>query len=132
MISGVCHNPKLDGHDQLEQEMTYCQRLQLNSLRFWMKMDEWETRGDAYFDILDNFMRTAWEYGVSSIPILWNGNFIKEWDDPSDKITILDTKIKNVGSVNNDFEHLILGCDSCDSSHHFFRYYLHLIERVIS
>ena len=76
-IRGVCHNPHPeDGPETLAKEMGYCQRLQLNSLRYWMLMDQWEERGDAYFDELDHFMRTAWEHGVSSIPILWNGNFM--------------------------------------------------------
>lgn len=84
-IRGVCHNPRLPvDQEQLETEMGYCQRLQLNSLRFWMLMDEWEKQGDSYFDVLDNFMETAWRYGVSSIPILWNGNFIREWNDPDE------------------------------------------------
>jgi hypothetical protein len=86
-IRGVCHNPRLGddfSQEELEKELGYCQRLQLNSLRFWMLMDEWEKDGDAYFDALDNFMRTAWKYGVSSMPILWNGNFIREFEDPSD------------------------------------------------
>ena len=83
-IRGVCHNPRLDGHKQLETEMGYCQRLQLNSLRFWMLMEEWEKQGESYFDSLEHFMRTAWHYGVSSMPIFWNGNFICEWKDPDD------------------------------------------------
>lgn len=84
-IRGVCHNPHPeDGPETLAKEMGYCQRLQLNSLRYWMLMDQWEERGDAYFDELDHFMRTAWEHGVSSIPILWNGNFIREFEDPSE------------------------------------------------
>ena len=84
-IRGVCHNPDPQGDQaQLEREMGYCQRLQVNALRFWMSMDAWEEQGDGYFDALDNFMRTAWRYGVSSMPILWNGNFIRAWDDPDE------------------------------------------------
>jgi hypothetical protein len=75
-IRGVCHNPHPQGgHESLEREMGYCQRLQLNAVRFWMSMDSWEQQGNRYFDDLDHFMRTAWRYGVSSMPILWNGNF---------------------------------------------------------
>jgi len=84
-IRGVCHNPHPQGDpERLEREMGYCQRLQLNSLRYWMSMESWEQQGDRYFDLLDHFMRTAWRYGVSSMPILWNGNFIREWTDPDD------------------------------------------------
>ncbi|HEX2908646.1 MAG TPA: hypothetical protein VHO69_17370, partial [Phototrophicaceae bacterium] len=69
-IRGVCHNPHpQDGPEQLEKEWGYCQRLQLNSVRFWMDMDTWEREGDSYFDMLDTFMRTAWRSGVSSMPI---------------------------------------------------------------
>ncbi|HEX2907271.1 MAG TPA: cellulase family glycosylhydrolase, partial [Phototrophicaceae bacterium] len=60
------------------------QRLQLNSVRFWMDMDTWEREGDSYFDMLDTFMRTAWRSGVSSMPIFWNGNFIRDWNDPDE------------------------------------------------
>jgi len=83
-IRGVCHNPRLDGTQDLEKELGYCQRLHINSFRYWMLMEEWEKDGDAYFDKLDTFMRTAWEYGVSSTPILWNGNFIREFEDPDE------------------------------------------------
>ena len=84
-IRGVCHNPRAERDpEQLETELGYCQRLQLNSIRFWLRMDVWEEQGDSYFDVLDHFMRTAWRYGISSIPILWNGNFIREWDDPDE------------------------------------------------
>ncbi len=82
-IRGVCHNPQGD-LERLETEMGYCQRLQLNAVRFWMRMDLWEEQGDGYFDMLDQFMRTAWRYGVSSMPIFWNGNFIREWKDPDE------------------------------------------------
>ena len=82
-IRGVCHNPRSE-HDQLETELGYCQRLQLNSIRFWMRMELWEQEGDQYFERLDHFMRTAWRFGISSMPIFWNGNFIREWDDPTD------------------------------------------------
>lgn len=84
-IRGVCHNPRPQGgHEQLEREMGYCQRLQLNSVRFWMSMETWEQQGDDYFDALDHFMCTGWHYGVSSMPIFWNGNFIREWSDPDE------------------------------------------------
>ncbi len=49
-----------------------------------MNMETWEQQGDGYFDLLDHFMNTAWRHGVSSVPILWNGNFIREWNDPDE------------------------------------------------
>ena len=60
-VRGVCHNPHPSQEPaRLETEMGYCQRLQLNSVRFWMSMETWEQPGDGYLDVLDHFMRTAW------------------------------------------------------------------------
>lgn len=84
-VRGVCHNPNSrNTQEQLEKEMSYCQRLQLNSTRFWMSMEEYEKNPKAYISMLDNFMRTCWKYGVNSMPIFWNGNFIRDFKEPDE------------------------------------------------
>ncbi len=84
-IRGVCHNPHPQADPEvLERELSYCQRLQINSIRFWMNMETWEQQGESYFDALEHFMSTAWRCGVSSMPIFWNGNFIHDWTDPDE------------------------------------------------
>ena len=85
-IRGVCYNPG-EARDQetLERHLSYAERLRLNSVRFWMSMDKYEEQGDAYFDVLENFMATCWRYGISSMPILWNGNFIHDFKEPDEE-----------------------------------------------
>ena len=81
-IRGVCYNPgEAKDQETLEKHLGYCQRLNLNSVRFWMSMEKYEEEGDAYFDGLENFMKTCWQYGVSSMPIFWNGNFIRNFQE---------------------------------------------------
>ena len=84
-IRGVCYNPGEAGDQEtLERHLSYCQRLNLNSVRFWMDMDKYEKEGDAYFDRLENFMATCWRFGASSMPIFWNGNFIRDFQEPDE------------------------------------------------
>ena len=65
-IRGVCHNPHTeDAHEQLVTEMGYCQRLQLNALRYWMRMDVWEQQGDRYFGPGDG--RDVGEIGLHAL-----------------------------------------------------------------
>ncbi len=85
MIRGVCYNPGEAGDaETLERHLSYCQRLQLNSVRFWMSMEKYEEEGDTYFDRLEGFMSACWKHGVSSMPIFWNGNFIRDFQEPDE------------------------------------------------
>ena len=85
-VRGVCHNPRRDGdQERLEKELSYCKRLQINSTRFWMDQKEWEKDPEGYKAMLKNFMETCWKYGVSSMPIFWNGNFIVNFQEPTEE-----------------------------------------------
>ncbi len=84
-VRGVCYNPgEAKDQETLEKHLSYCQRLHLNSVRFWMDMEKFEAEGDPYFDRLENFMSTCWRFGVSSMPIFWNGNFIHDFQEPDE------------------------------------------------
>ncbi len=84
-IRGVCYNPgEAKDRETLERHLSYCRRLQLNSVRFWLSMEKYEREGDAYFDKIESFMSVCWQYGVSSMPILWNGNFIRDFREPDE------------------------------------------------
>ena len=85
-IRGVCYNPGEAGDQEtLERHLSYAQRLTINSTRFWMNMDSYEKDPDGYFDMLENFMSTCWKFGLSSMPILFNGNYIHEYTEPSEE-----------------------------------------------
>lgn len=79
-IRGVCHNPRPDKpQEELERELGYARRLNLNSVRFWLVEEEWKKDRKGYEEMVLNFVRTCYEYGISSMPILWNGNFITDY-----------------------------------------------------
>ena len=82
-IRGVCHNPESSADQAaLERHLSYMRRLNLNSVRFWMDMDRYEADPRGYLDALARFMETCWRFGVSAMPILWNGNFIQDFREP--------------------------------------------------
>ena len=84
-IRGVCHGPWPDfNEERLRREMSYCKRLSINSIRFWLSQEEYEKDGEAYLNMLEQFMEICFEYGVNSMPILWNGNFITEFEEPNE------------------------------------------------
>lgn len=79
-IRGVCHNPKWgQSQEALEKELGYAKRLHLNSIRFWLDQKEWEKNGQAYENLILNFVKSCWRYNISVMPILWNGNGIEEY-----------------------------------------------------
>ncbi len=84
-VRGVCHNPNPGkSQEQVEKELRFAQRLQINATRFWMSEKEWRKDPEGYKEILRNFMETCWKYGISSMPIFWNGNFIEQFTEPSE------------------------------------------------
>ena len=84
-IRGICYNPgEAKDQETLERHLSYCQRLNLNSTRFWMDMERFEADPEGYMDRVGNFMETCWKYGVSSMPIFWNGNFIRDFQEPDE------------------------------------------------
>lgn len=83
-VRGVCHNPPMDRNwERLERELGYCKRLNINSVRFWMDQGEYEKNPKDYINYIGTFMKICWKYGVTSMPILWNGNFITDFHTPT-------------------------------------------------
>ncbi|MCR5293972.1 MAG: cellulase family glycosylhydrolase [Lachnospiraceae bacterium] len=85
-IRGVCHGPYSAGsHEELEKVLGFAKRLMINSTRFWMSEEEWKKDPEGYKAVLRDFMETCWNYGISSMPIFWNGNFIEDFQEPTDE-----------------------------------------------
>ena len=81
-VRGVCHNPRPDrNQEELEKELGYARRLNLNSVRFWLQESEWKKDRAGYEAMILNYVRTCHRYGISSMPILWNGNFITDYKE---------------------------------------------------
>lgn len=84
-VRGVCHNPDPEkSQEQMEKELGYAQRLNLNSVRFWLEEEKWAADPAGYEAMILNFVRTCMKYDIYSMPILWNGNFITDYQPLTD------------------------------------------------
>jgi hypothetical protein len=76
-IRGVCHG--WDHGDNLantERYLGYAQRLQINSTRIWLSYRRYWQDPRGYVHDLKHYVHTAHSMGLSTMPILWNGNMI--------------------------------------------------------
>jgi hypothetical protein len=74
-VRGVCYGW---GGDQatIERDLGYAQRLQINSTRIWLSYGSYWQDPAAFTAKLRNYIRTAHSRGITTMPILWNGNMI--------------------------------------------------------
>lgn len=71
-IKGFNHEPDFDTYTQelMERELGYAKRLGLNSCRLFMPLRFWQKDKDGFLKKLLAFVRTAYEYGITTTPIL--------------------------------------------------------------
>ncbi len=72
-IVGVCHNLTRD-QETLKRQLGYAKRVGINSTRIWLSQRMYERDPEAYLAQLKDYVRTSWEMGISTMPILFNGN----------------------------------------------------------
>jgi hypothetical protein len=58
----------------MERDLGYAQRFNLNSTRVWLSYIEYEKQPIEFLHSIQNYIRTAHRRGISTVPILWNGN----------------------------------------------------------
>ena len=74
-IRGVCYPaPYLLSVEQVKRELGYAQRIQLNSTRIWLVYDKYKEDAEKFKEQLVTYVRTAYEMGFTTMPILFNGN----------------------------------------------------------
>jgi hypothetical protein len=73
-IRGVCHNLTPD-QATLERDLGFMKRLQLNSTRVWLSQRSYESNPEEYVKRVVNYVRTCNKYGVTVMPIFFNGAF---------------------------------------------------------
>jgi len=82
-IRGVNHVMTGDS-DILTRDLGYAKRLNLNSTRIWLSHEEFEKDPQAYINRLREYIRVSHRLGFSTMPILWNGNYLNpETLDPA-------------------------------------------------
>jgi hypothetical protein len=74
-IRGACYpggwrNPQ----GIIERDLGYAKKLNLNSTRVWLSYTEFEQHQAEFLNSIRNYIRTAHRMGISTMPILWNGN----------------------------------------------------------
>ena len=74
-VRGFCHSYN-EQQDVMEKYLRYAQRLQLNSSRIWLSYKSYIKDPKGYISIVRNYIRTAWRFGISTMPIIFNGNNI--------------------------------------------------------
>ena len=89
-VRGVCYGLE-DRQDILERDLGYARKLRLNSTRIWLDFNSYRREPEAYVKKLLNYVRTAHKMGISTMPILFNGNMM----DPA----ILDEKFRAEGDA---------------------------------
>lgn len=60
-------------HEIIERDMTYAERLHLNSARVFISYDIYREEPGAFLAHLKDFVQTAWKHGISSNPIMFTG-----------------------------------------------------------
>lgn len=74
-IRGVCYGvPYYAPVEQVKRELGYGRRLKLNSTRIWLVYEHYKDNPERFINGLKNYVRTAYEEGYTTMPILFNGN----------------------------------------------------------
>jgi len=89
-VRGVCYGVRAD-QATLERDLGYAQKLYLNSTRVWLSYRSYEQDPEGYLKRLQNYVRTAYRYGITTMPVLFNGNSL----DPA----ILEDDFQPVGEA---------------------------------
>lgn len=100
-VRGTHYGP-VGSREQVVRELGYGQRVGMNAVRFWLQRGAWRKNPDKYVNDVRSFVRTAWENGYRSMPILFNGNMIdpkmlddESWADCSAFATAIVTALKD-------------------------------------
>ena len=85
-IKGVNHDKWLfKTPEQTEFEISCAQRLGVNSMRVWVTEKLWVEKKDEYLNDILSFVRLCNSYGISVMPIFWNGNTIRDFKEPTEE-----------------------------------------------
>lgn len=72
-VRGVCHNSRA-GTEEYLREIGYARSIGVNSFRTWLSYRGWQRDRDAFIENIRGFIRTAYEHGITVMPIIFNGN----------------------------------------------------------
>lgn len=73
-IRGVCHLGWRGSKEQVQKELGYAQRINLNSTRIWLGKGGYDRDPKQFINSVKQYVRTAHEMGFTVMPIIFNGN----------------------------------------------------------
>lgn len=60
---------------QIEQELAYAKRLNLNLARIFLSYVVYEREQEEFLSKLQHFVTTAWSMGIYTLPVVWDACF---------------------------------------------------------
>ena len=107
-INGVCHNSRADSEQYLK-EIGYAKSIGVNSFRTWLSPFSWERDRDAFINNTKKFISIAYENGITTMPILFNGNGLRpETLEPEWWERVGDPYVRDLVSSVKDEEGIIM------------------------
>jgi|WetSurMetagenome_2_1015567.scaffolds.fasta_scaffold115757_2 hypothetical protein len=74
-IRGVCYPGGWRNDSKtIERDLGYAKRLMLNSTRVWLSSGSYQQNPEGFINQIRNYVRIANSLGISTMPILFNGN----------------------------------------------------------
>lgn len=85
-IRGVHHGPR-EGVpiEQLDRELGFARRLRINSVRTWIREEDWHREPEKVEKRILDYARLCAEHGMSIMPIFSSGNQIRSYEPLTDE-----------------------------------------------
>lgn len=108
-IRGFCYTgAEMKPEEQSRKELGYAKRLQLNSCRIWLRYPEYRKDPSNYIKKLILCVRRAYEYGITTMPILFNGNSLNPNILDENYYAEFDSYVKDVVNALKDEPGIIM------------------------
>ena len=107
-IRGACYGGGQGDEATLRRELGYAQKLQLNSTRIWLNQGAYQRDAEGYINRLRNYVRIAHSLGISTMPILFNGNSMNPQTLPPESWPRQEAYVKAVVEALKDEPGLLM------------------------
>ena len=107
-LRGVNYYPFPTDEARLRRELAFGRRVNLNALRVWLDFHTWERHGDDYLRRLRESVRTAFDCGYRTMPILFNGNGENSAAIPAEKRPAMERYVRETVAALKDEPGLLL------------------------
>jgi hypothetical protein len=108
-IRGVCYPGGWRGDQKtIERDLGYAKRLQLNSTRVWLSQASYQRDPKGFIDSIRNYVRISHGLGISTMPILFNGNSLNPQTLPPESWAGQEPYVKAVVEALKDEPGLLM------------------------